>query len=587
MKIAATILFLALFLSGCSGENQSDEEKISQVTNFEEKADSNNQPVKQENIQTVEKNFDDSLENFSISQLENDVINYINQNPDERYYLINYVLNLRMIELQGKNPQAIGDGTAFLLNSLPGVGGIIGGIVSDSMTNNFLEDYKKVLTAAAKDFSCAQNAVEKEKDYLEKRGKGYEVLTKLNSPENLKSETYNAEMKIAEIMYRSFAAMVEENKVRAGLKIPDALDLLEFAKYHAFDKDENLDTINNSAQALENIYSALWVDMEHYSDKKSFDDYFTSIIPRWLFPYEFEQTFLPQNASDLLISEQSYSKEYNEKIYSIFNAEWTSLFNGRKKLFYINPAHEHRTDKPKINTIYALAKNSPFVAFDRYFITPAIHIENGERKKVLLLYVDYKGVGSAEFKIENITDAKDVLIRNYNPDEDFNHFDNEKFTEKYYEQTTPNYLLRDKLKMNFKVTKENVRTNLYFNNFSVEDKKNIYGAINGDWKSLDSGEIHNFNINPANEGTLTDEPRLNTIYAIGKNAPFLAFNIANNPHKFFITPAKNAEGKNILVMYVDYKFIDFNGQSEGYGYAENLRVDNIQAAEDVLIKVSR
>jgi len=125
-----------------------------------------------------------------------------------------------------------------------------------------------------------------------------------------------------------------------------------------------------------------------------------------------------------------------------------------------------------------------------------------------------------------------------------------------------------------------VRTNLNFDNFSAEDKKNIYGAINGDWKSLASGEIQTFNINSDD-----DTPRLNSVFAIGKNAPFLAFNVANNLHQFFITPAKNSDGKNILVMYVDYKFVDFNGQSEGYGYAENLRVDNIQAAEDVLIKV--
>ncbi len=584
-KILALILLAGVFITGCGSENQSVKEKNSEVPKVEEKTESNNKPVKQEIIQPVQKIFDESLENITIPQLEQEIIGYVENNPNERYHLINYVLNLRMIELQSKNPQAVGEGTAFLLNSLPGVGGIIGGIVNDSMTESFLEDYKKTLTAAAKDYSYVQNAVEKNKEFLQARGKGYEVLTKLNSPENLSAETYNTEMKIAEIMYRSFAAMVDENKVRAGLKIPDALDLLDFAKYHVFDKNENLDNIKNSAQALENIYAALWVDMEHYSDKKSFDDYYNSLIPQWLFPFEFEQTFLPQSADDFLISEKSYSNDYNEKIYSIFNAEWTSLFTGETKLFYINPANEHRTDQQKINTIYALAKNSPFVVFDDYFITPALRIKDGKRENVLLMYVNYKLLGGEGFKIENVGAAKDVLIRNYDTTSDFNHFDNEKFSEKYYEQITPNYLFRDKLKMNFNAVPKaeaDMRTNLYFDNFSAEDKKNIYGAINGDWKSLNSGEIQNFNINPAN-----DTPRLNTIYAIGKSAPFLAFNVANNPHQFFITPAKNSEGKNILVMYVDYKFVDFNGQSEGYGYAQNLRVDNIKSAEDVLIKVSR
>lgn len=569
-KFLTGILLAGIFISGCGGENK-PAEKISETPK-----------VAAENTLAIEKNFNESSENLSISQLENDVIAYVQNNPDERYHLINYALNLRMIELQNKNPQAVGDGTAFILNSLPGVGGIIGGIVNDSMTNDFLDDYKKVLTAAATDYTCAQNAVEKNKDFLQARGKGYEVLTKLNSPENLKPETYNAEMKIAEIMYRSFAAMVEENKVRTGLKIPDALDLLDFAKYHAFDKPENLDNIKTSAQALENIYAALWIDMKHYSDKNAFDEYFNSLIPRWLFPFEFEQSFTAQSADDFLISEQTYSRDFNEKIYAIFNAEWTSLLTGETKLFYINPAHEHRTDKQKINTIYQLAKNAPFAVFDRYFITPAVRLKDGTRQNVLLMYVDYRMLGGGGFKIKNVGAAGDVLVRNYDAAENFNHFDNAKFTEKFYEQITPNYLFRDKLRMNFQVTKDNVRTNLYFDNFSAEDKKNIYTAINGDWQSLASGEIQTFNINSAD-----DTPRLNSVFAIGKTAPFLAFNIANNPHQFFITPAKNSDGKNILVMYVDYKFVDFNGQEDGYGYAENLRVDNINAAEDVLIKISR
>ena len=560
-KLLAGILLTGIFISGCGGENKTAE-KISETPK-----------IAAENTLAIEKNFDESLENLSISQLENDIIAYVQNNPDERYHLINYALNLRMIELQSKNPQAVGDGAAFILNSLPGVGGILGGIVNDSMTNNFLDDYKKVLTAAATDYTCAKSAVEKNKEFLQARGKGYEVLTKLNSADNLKPETYNAEMKIAEIMYRSFAAMVEENKVRTGLKIPDALDLIDFAKYHVFDKPENLDNIKTSAQALENIYAALWLDMKHYGDKKSFDDYFNSLIPRWLFPFEFEQSFTAQSADDFLISEQTYSSDFNEKIYAIFNAEWTSLLTGETKLFYINPAHEHRTDKQKINTIYQLAKNAPFAVFDRYFITPAVRLKDG--KNILLMYVDYQMLGGGGFNIENVGAAADVLVRNYDTAEKFNGFDNAKFTEKYYEQITPNYLFRDKLRMNFQVTKDNVRTNLYFDNLSDKDKKNICGAINGDWKSLDNEEIQNFNVNA-----------VNSIFAIGKTAPFLAFNVANNPHQFFITPAKNSDGKNILIMYVDYKFVDFNGQSEGYGYAENLRVDNIQAAEDVLIKVS-
>ena len=42
--------------------------------------------------------------------------------------------------------------------------------------------------------------------------------------------------------------------------------------------------------------------------------------------------------------------------------------------------------------------------------------------------------------------------------------------------------------------------------------------------------------------------------------------------------------ENVLVMYVDYEFLGFNSQEKDFGYAQNLRIDNIKTATDVLIK---
>ncbi len=576
MKRAIILLVLCTIFSGCSVKEIETQtlEKVNSVKN--------ENPILEKVIPVKNE--------IPISQLENEVISYINANPDEREILINYALNLRMIELTIQNPQAINGGAEFILNSLPGLAGFVGGVVKDNMVEDFLNEYKQTLENATSDYSRAVNTIESNREFLNAKGNGYDFLIKKYSAENLKPETYDAEKKIAQIMYHGFEAMVEENKTRLSLEKPTIWSLLEYAQYQVFEKPENLEQIEESVQVLENIYSALWIDMNRYESEQRINEYYKSIIPKYLFPFEFESAFIPQNENDFEIYETSHSSDNYKKIYALINEEWTSLTTGKKILIYVNPMNENRAEKLRINSIYALGKNQPLAAFNfagitgRFFITPAVHIKDGKRENVLLMYEDYEtlhfngsenGFGYTQnLRIENIGSAKDVLIRPYEPPLDMNNYDDDKFLEKYYEQVTPNYLFRDRLKISFVPKSE--EDMLIFAKQSEEAKK-ICDTINGEWRSLNSGETRLFNI---------QAEKIHMTYAIAKNVPFMSFKFEGN--QIFVTPVVDrSTGEKVLVMYINYKFVDFNEESHGFGYAQNLRVDNIKSAEDVLIKVSR
>ena len=270
--------------------------------------------------------------------------------------------------------------------------------------------------------------------------------------------------------------------------------------------------------------------MDRYESEQSINEYYKSIIPKYLFPFEFESAFIPQSESDFEIYETSRSSDNYKKIYAILNEEWTSLTTGKKILVYVNPMNENRDGKLRINSVYALGKNQPFAAFNfaenpkRYFVTPAVHIKDGKRENVLLMYVGYEilhfngsenGFGYTEnLRLENIGSAKDILIRPYEPPFDMNSYDDDKFIEKYYEQVTPNYLFRDKLKTIF-VPKSDDDMMTFAK--QSEKRKIVCNTINGEWRSLNSGEFLTFNTNPDN----VDSIQVTNLLTLKKNLEFL------------------------------------------------------------------
>ena len=135
---------------------------------------------------------------------------------------------------------------------------------------------------------------------------------------------------------------------------------------------------------------------------------------------------------------------------------------------------------------------------------------------------------------------------------------------------------------------------LFIKNLSMRFAK-LYPIINGKWHSLKTGEDIEFNLKVKDFGKTANErlatSQVNGIYILSKTEPFanLSFWDYENKErkKLLIIPATyihDNQEENVLVMYVDYEFLGFNSQEKDFGYAQNLRIDNIKTATDVLIK---
>ena len=364
----------------------------------------------------------DSLANVNSNVLANQVIEYINANPDKIFTLKNYLVRLNTVTNKRESDfeNRSKDGEAMALN-IP----IIGGIILDDSYEKFVDSYKNAIVRAIDDNS----ALEKSFDYYHNNGQisdvAYNELCKKYLVDKNDVENYNALVKIAAIKYHAVEAYVEGHKTRVNFLSPDIFDIIDAASYAAFSSKDDREKYQSSKNAVNKICAELDMDLKNYSTKEKISEYYNSLIPKYIFAFELEEIYVPANKNSVYL-ENSAKGEQRKRIYNLMAGEWTSLVTGKIHNITDLSANDNSPRTPRINYVETLDKNEPLARFNfltgngsnvKIFITPANYIKNGQKSKVLVLYFEYELIGGNETtiykngRVTNIRRAEDVYIK--------------------------------------------------------------------------------------------------------------------------------------------------------------------------------
>ena len=550
---------------------------------------------------SVERISFDSLDSLSEQELGNDVIKYIENNPDKIEPVAQYAMLTRTyhnnMKIRQKNKSDGAVQAEIVFNSIP----LVGGMIIDSSNESMLESYKKALISKIGDYSTAKNVTD---DLLNKgviTSETHDIFLELNMKNEIDNEAYNNSMKISALMYRELEAVVEDAKIRVGMS-PDIFDVIDIATYAVFNKSENARKASDAHRALESIYKAI----EPRTGTLDIVKYWDSKIPKWLFPYRFSNQVIADE-KDKIYYENTAPQELRENLYSLVNGTWESLITGESVVFQLNPKLDHRLyETKKIGFIGCMDYDKKYIHFNfpdalgTFFITQISYTYPFKEKSedVLLMYRDYDFISfngsdqkagySKNLRIENMKRAADVLIKHKNTNGTFESpFDARKAFEilknKYY--LSNKYSPADFPDFNNDYIYEMLEP--LMSNKTHWDK--MVNNINGTWKSVISGQKYNFNISYSNKRPSCNY-YLNYISFIGKDSDHALcvvtdYATRSSRKKILIIPAINiATNERQNLMYINYKLIKYNGHDKNGGFVENMTIDNIQDAEDVLIK---
>ena len=332
----------------------------------------------------------DSLENVSTNELSQQILDFINEHPDKREKLIDYVFNVKLLNNQTKDRSE--------------------------------EKYQQSLIDAVTDYSMILETAEEFSNNGIVTKKVADRWQSESIPAEDDFELYNAKLKIAELNRRYFEATVELKEAADDQNILVPLDLI-FGPPKAFDiainvvtgavsavfsnAEEDRKIMQESNSALYNICETLWIDMQHYTDEATIREYYRSRVPRYLFAYDIEEDYFPQSSDEVYISWRNGSipRDALQKLYQDLSGDWKSLFTGQTIHLEDNYENENKVATyPKMNAVHFCGKNAIFAECDyrgadfgkagktaEIFVTTAYLLDNdGTRKKVVIMYADYK-----------------------------------------------------------------------------------------------------------------------------------------------------------------------------------------------------
>ncbi len=419
-------LILVMYFYGCGHSGDSGEHNTTA-------------PIAQE-IKKETSNSEKDISELSDEELANQVVEYIKNNPNERIFLTNYALNISTLNPSFVKSEKHQEGN-IMINSIP----VVGGIISDKIYDKYLESCRKFLLEASHDYEYIKKAAEKYHDPDSQSyafpgmkpekisDKVYNEFLNRNIPKELNFKTYMTMYKISELKYRYVEAYIDDNKERMSAK-PDIFDFVDEVSYKVFFKEENEKKQKSAKKALKKIYSELWLD-SLYNSKNDLQYYYDSKVPKWLFAYELEQKYFPENKDDIQ-GESNPSKQDVERLYPIINGKWHSLKTGKNiemnlKVEDFGKTANGRLAASQVNGIYILSKSEPFANLSfwdyenkerkKLLIVPATYIHDNQEENVLVMYVNYEFLGfnsqekdfgyAQNLRIDNIKTATDVLIK--------------------------------------------------------------------------------------------------------------------------------------------------------------------------------
>ena len=395
-----------------------------------------------------------SLKEVSTEDLEQQVINFVNVNPEKRDKLIDYIFNVQIVNnnlIKKHTAQSIESGSS-LNNSIPIplIGGLIGDYLTDRSYDKMNREYSDALVSAVTDFSIIRDTA---KTYLDRGLITKRVCDKWleeTIPAEGDIETYNVKLKIAELNRRVFEAFLEAN--RSNESIQDLFEMNAFdmvigavsTKIFGDDRAENRKIMEAANNSLHNICETLWIDMQRYKSEDNIKEYYSSRVPRYLFAYDIEEIYFPQSLDEVYVSTYGghVPKEALKKLYTTLSGQWQSLKTGETITIEDNYENENKVyTYPKINMVHMMSKTAAYAECDyrganigragniaKIFLTPArLSDENGNIKEVLMMYANYrplalKGIGSDDrwrndweyvqnYRVYNMCDADDVFIK--------------------------------------------------------------------------------------------------------------------------------------------------------------------------------
>ena len=395
-------------------EHKADEEKTStQTANTQNNSVSTtvNTSITQKRV-TIE-----SLRNVDDSILANQVIEFINNNPDKEDKIIGNAMKLKSVIIKYDSKTKDTETEAYSAAQVP----IVGGFLKDNAYDKFADKYKKEILATVNNNSVMKDVLENYHNSKVLTDYAYEILKNKYLTEDI--ETNNATMKIVAITYHAIEAYIENEKETPSIGFdPGVFDVIDIISYN-FSSHENAEKYKSARKALQSIYETLPIDLNHYITKDEIKNYYSSLVPKYMFPYEFEEVYLPAS-DDEVFTRNSVSSEERKRIYSMLNGQWTSLITGQSGEIVTFPENDKILKLPQVNFVDVLAKNEQFARFDyinedgskdNCFIIPAIY---RNKTKVLVMYIDHSYLhfdDSVEMyknlRFNNIKSARDVWIK--------------------------------------------------------------------------------------------------------------------------------------------------------------------------------
>ena len=541
---------------------------------------------------TMEKKITiDSIKDKSNDELAEEVIGYIKEHPENSELIASFIAYTRDKHLK-RTIHVEGD--SVLLNSVPIVGGAITDYSNSKYVSNYKDDFSKLIEEIPKLrnqslHQLVQGVVSKH--LLEQSDA--DIFYDLNKmPTSVDIKAYNAMIKTSALMVRELEAVIEESKSRFGIE-PDIIDFIDIATYELFSSEENKKIILSCRHSINNICESLNISKEYTKNKNySLDTLIFKLyndkIPRHLFPYKLEVSYLP--ADDGGMKYQTGDSNLRKEICSILNGKWTSLKTGEDEVISVNPLFVGKIGRyPTVGYVECVNIDYNFAVFNfdksssssRIFITPAIYVnENKDKEEVLIMYVDYTILGYnrgnsnedllKNYNITRMNMAEDVLIKKKNTAGNYK----EKFDLKNFVSTRKNYLMSDKLIISYL---PDDKSNYLFLTRTNDSYKKAYSIIGGTWKSLKTGDVKTINMK---------DVRFNEITCLSKEDNFVIFS-NNNGERIFVTPVtyiENGNEKSTLVSYINYKLIENPETDNEVITVYNWRVDNIKEAQDVWIR---
>ena len=364
----------------------------------------------------------ESLESVNENVLADQVIEYINANPDKKGRLISYIFNLELLSNRyNAEIERIShsDGEA-IANSIP----LIDGLIVDKSWNSITEGYKRAIVNEINNDSVMRSILDARYASHTLRDAAYNVLSNMYLINTNDIDNCNALIKIAAIKHHAVEAYVEDHKGRLSLD-PGVFDVIDIVFYAVFSAKENRGKYNSAQQALNRISAALSLDTNKCRTKEEMEKYFASLIPRYMFPYELEEIYSPAD-KNAVFTDNNAKADDRKRVYEMLRGTWHSLITDKTAVIETFPENDYSAKAPRVNFIDVLDKKEPYARFNyifpsgnrvNCFITPALYVKDGRKTKVLVMYSNYeliKGGESSIYKngrVENVLSAEDVFIR--------------------------------------------------------------------------------------------------------------------------------------------------------------------------------